>query len=86
MEETFIPLFREALNLPTLQGSSDSDEMITATTQFRKLPQWDSLAFLSLIALIDEHYEVVINTTRFREIQTVGEIFEEIRRQREIKE
>jgi acyl carrier protein len=43
--------------------------------EFRNYDEWDSLAFLSIIAALDEHYGIVIDTSVFRELITLEDIF-----------
>jgi len=70
MEQRFIELFKETLEM--------EDGEITVDTRFRELEQWDSLAFLSVIAMIDEEYDVVIEGNDFKKLNTVGELINEI--------
>jgi acyl carrier protein len=70
MEQKFIELFKETLEI--------EDGEVTIETRFRELEQWDSLAFLSVIAMIDEEYDVVIEGNDFKKISTVGELITEI--------
>jgi len=71
MEEKFIELFAETLEL-------EEDHGLTVETVFRDLEQWDSLAFLSVIAMIDEEFEVVIEGNDFQKLKTLGDIIHEI--------
>lgn len=43
-------------------------------TSFRNHPNWDSLALLSVMAMIDESYNVVIPHGDFEGLETVGDI------------
>ena len=70
MEERFIELFRETLEIEENNVSRD--------TIFRDLDQWDSMAFLSVIAMIDEEYDVVIEGNDFKELKTIGDLIDEI--------
>ena len=74
MEETFIKLFKETLEL-------DSQE-ITVNTKFRDLENWDSLSFLSVLAMIDEEYDIVIEGNDFRRLITIQDLISEIERQK----
>ena len=47
--QDFIEKFAEAIEV----DSAD----LTAETEFRNLDEWDSVAYLSVIAMIDEEYE-----------------------------
>ena len=70
MKEKFIEKFREALD-------SDSKE-IRLEDKFRDYDEWDSLRYLSVIAMIDSEFDVIIETTDFRKIETVGALIEEV--------
>ncbi len=74
MEERFIELFKETLEI--------DENNITFDTFFRDLEQWDSLAFLSVIAMIDEEYDVVIDGNDFKELKTIGDLIEEIKKRK----
>jgi acyl carrier protein len=43
--------------------------------KFREYPEWDSLAYLSLIVLLDEEYNTQIEETAFKQLQTLGDIY-----------
>lgn len=47
---------------------------LTLEDNFRDLDEWDSLAYLSTIAMIDDEYGVVIDSKTFRTLQTLGDI------------
>ena len=72
MMEEFIDHFREALD------ASEGKE-IRLEDRFRDYEEWDSLRYLSVIAMIDSEYDVIIDTSEFRKIETVGGLIEEIR-------
>ena len=44
---------------------------IKATDEFREYEEWDSLAYLSVIAAIDDNYGLVIPIEDFRSCRTV---------------
>ena len=70
MEEKFINLFCETLEI--------EDAQLTSETIFRDLEQWDSLAYLSVIAMIDEEFDIQIEGAEFKELKTIGDLIEEI--------
>jgi acyl carrier protein len=72
MEEKFINLFKEILEI-------DSQD-ITLNTTFRDLKSWDSISFLSVIAMIDDEFDVVIEGNDFRKLITIEDIINEIKR------
>ena len=48
---------------------------ITATTVFRNLEEWSSLVALSVMAMIDEEYDVQLNGEEMRSAVTVEDLF-----------
>ena len=73
METKFITLFAEVLELEGEHG-------LTNTTIFRDLEEWDSLAYLSVIAMIDEEYDIVIEGNDFKKLITIGDLISEIQK------
>lgn len=49
---------------------------ITATTNFRELEEWSSLIGLSVIAMVDDEYDVTLRGDDMRKANTVEELFE----------
>lgn len=49
---------------------------ITATTNFRELEEWSSLIGLSVIAMVDDEYDVTLRGEDMRKANTVEELFE----------
>jgi acyl carrier protein len=47
-----------------------------ADTKFREIEEWDSLSALSVIAMIDEEYEIQITGADIRSISTIKELFD----------
>lgn len=45
-------------------------------TVMRELPQWDSLAVLTTLAMIDSEYEVSITANELADQQTVRDLFD----------
>lgn len=66
----FIEKFAEAVDM-------DMDGL-TAETEFRQLEEWDSLSYLSVIAMMDEEYECQIETAEFKQLKTLGALAEYI--------
>lgn len=44
--------------------------------RFRDLEEWDSLSALSVIAMIDEKYEVQLSGDELRSVSTLQELFD----------
>lgn len=73
MEQEFLQKFKAVLENP--------DMTIKMEDRFREYEDWSSLAFLSLIAMIDEEYDVIIEGKEFRELHTVGDILDAVKAQ-----
>lgn len=71
MEDKFLLKFKEVLEAPEKEISMDD--------MFRDYEEWNSLAFLSLIAMIDEEFDVIIEGKDFKQLQTVGDIVQAIK-------
>jgi acyl carrier protein len=50
--------------------------LIQADTKFRSLDEWDSLIALSIMAMVDEEYNVKLTGDEMRKAQTPREIFD----------
>ena len=72
--ENFICLISEALE--------KNSEQIDKEDEFRNYKEWDSLAVLSLIAMIKQNYNITIPRKDFDELNTVSELFEYIQAHR----
>jgi acyl carrier protein len=54
------------------------DRVLEMSDVFREYDEWDSLARLSLIAEIDEVYNVVIEEDVFKNLHTLNDLYNEI--------
>jgi acyl carrier protein len=72
--DKFIELFMEAI---------ERDDAIQAEDGFRDYDEWDSLAVLSIIAMIKQNYDITIPRKEFDELKTVEELFNRIMRNEE---
>lgn len=72
MQEKFIENFKEALEVE--EGTT-----VALEDKFRELEDWDSLARLSVIAMLDEEYDVQIEEEDFEQIVTVEDLFNKVR-------
>lgn len=70
MQEKFITLFKETLDM--------EDKDVQPGDLFREYEEWDSMGQLSLIAMIDEEYDVVIEGKKFQEIKTIEQLIQAI--------
>ena len=50
--------------------------VFTPETKFRELEEWSSLLGLSIIAMVSEEYDIVLNGHDMRQANTIGELFE----------
>ena len=53
---------------------TDASE-ITAATEFKSLDEWSSLIALSVIAMVDEEYDVALKGDDIRNANTVEDLF-----------
>lgn len=54
---------------------TDSSE-ITAETEFKILDEWSSLIALSIIAMVDEEYDITLKGDDIRNANTVKDVYE----------
>lgn len=55
----------------------DTDSSVfTSDTKFRELEEWSSLTALSIIAMVDEEYDVQLKADEMRKTNTINELFE----------
>lgn len=66
--EKFVQNFAEQFD------ETDASEF-TGKTQFRDIDEWDSLISLSVIAMVDEEYDVKITGDDIRKSTSIEDIF-----------
>ena len=71
MKDTFLEIFREAIEL-------EDDFSIKLEDEFRDYDNWDSLTQLSLIAAIDETFDLVIEEDDFKSLLSVQALLDYI--------
>lgn len=55
----------------------DTDAAVfTPETKFRDLDEWSSLAALSILAMVDEEYDVQLKADEMRKTNTIQELFD----------
>ena len=55
----------------------DTDvSVFSAETRFRELDEWSSLLALSVLAMVDEEYDVQLKADQMRKGNTVQELFD----------
>ena len=70
MKEKFLATFKEALQI-------EGREIETGDV-FRNYAEWDSLGRLSLIAALDEEFDVQIEDKEFEKLITVGDLMSQV--------
>lgn len=50
-----------------------------ASTKFRELDEWSSLMALSIIAMVDDEYDVTLKGDDMRQAETIEELFNIVR-------
>ena len=64
--EKFIELFAEAI---------EREDEIKMEDEFRNYDEWGSLAYLSVVVLMDEEYDVQMELAEFKKLKTVQDIY-----------
>lgn len=74
MQNKFLQLFKETLDI--------EDREINVSDEFRAYDEWDSIANLSVIAMIDDEFDVVIENSEFKNIKTIQCLWDEIQKRK----
>ena len=67
MKEQLIAIVKEALDL--------EEDTVVLTDAFQSFDTWDSLGRLSLIALIDEHFDMQLSDDEFNSFETIEDLY-----------
>ncbi|MHB2153602.1 acyl carrier protein [Calditrichota bacterium GD2] len=70
MKEKFLQVLKEALEI--------EDYEINLSDNFQEYPDWDSLSQLNLIAMLDEEFNVSIETKDLEQLKTVEDLWKEV--------
>lgn len=65
--ENFIKKFAEAI---------EREDEIKMQDEFRNYDEWSSIAYLSVIAMMDEEYGVQIEEAEFKKLRTVQALYD----------
>ena len=57
------------------QFDDTEPDVFTADTKFKELDEWSSLTALSVIAMVDDEYDVIIKGNDIINSQTIGDLF-----------
>lgn len=61
--------------LVQMQDVFDIEERsLSLDDKFREQPEWSSLTYLSIIAMVHDEYGVALSSVDFRQLQTFGDI------------
>ena len=71
MEEKFIGLLKDILEI--------EDRELALKDEFRHYPEWDSLGYLELIAMMDEEFGVAIENDDFGKLITLEDLINEVK-------
>lgn len=69
--EEFIALFAE-------QFDETDANLFSSNTNYRELEEWSSLISLSLIAMVDEEFDVVLRNDDIKTSATIEELYNKI--------
>jgi acyl carrier protein len=72
METQFINKFKEVLEF--------EEKDVKLIDKFREYPEWDSLSRLSLIAMLDDQYDVQIEDTHFKTLETIQDLIDYVKK------
>lgn len=67
MKQEFIEKLREALEI--------EEREINFSDKFREFKEWSSLAYLSVIAMYDDEYDIQIEESEFKKLITVEDLY-----------
>lgn len=70
MKAKFIELFKEVFEM--------EDEEVKFNNNFRDLETWDSITHLSLIAMLDDEYDIQIEEEELKKLITVEDLFNKV--------
>jgi len=73
METEILKLLKEQLDL---------DKSLTLSDKFKDLDEWDSLATLSLMSIIDEEYDVIIGQEDLEVMGTIQDIINFVKKKK----
>jgi acyl carrier protein len=72
MQNQFLTQIKEVLEI--------EDREIFLSDTFRDFDEWDSLSRLSLIAMLDDDYEVAIEEEVFKTLLTLEDLYNEVQK------
>lgn len=73
MKDKIIEIFREALDM-------EEDQELKMDDKFRDYDDWDSIGYLSVISLLDDEFDIVIENEDFKKLETLQEVLDEVKK------
>ena len=70
MKEKFLALIKETLEIEGREVKMED--------RFKEYEEWDSMGLLSVIAAIDEEFDFVVEGNKFKDIDTLEQLFSAI--------
>ena len=67
-KEKFVELFAEILEIEDFEVSMED--------KFRDYEEWDSLAILSVLAMINEEFNIILKREELDKLTTIKELYE----------
>lgn len=58
------------------QFEDTNADVFTPETKFRELDEWSSLTALSILAMVDEEYDIQLKADEMRKTNTIQELFD----------
>ena len=71
MEKKLIEAIKDAFEI--------EDREVLMTDEFRNYPEWDSLRRLSLIVVLDEEFDLILEDEEFNKLKTLEDILKVIK-------
>ena len=66
-------------NVPDGEILEIEDRELDLKDEFRDYPEWDSLGYLELIAMLDEEFGVAIENDDFGKLRTLEDLINEVK-------
>ncbi len=65
-----------------VQFDETDPEIIVSDTKFKELDEWSSLTALSIIAMVDDEYDVIIKGNDILKAETIQDLFEIVQKKK----
>lgn len=61
------------------EALEQSPENLSPEMKLRDIPNWDSLAILTTISMVDEQYDVTLSGPELQQCETIGDVYGKVR-------